>query len=44
MPVRSGWRGPDCGRAHLARAAAIADAWVRNHRRYDYAETAGHPR
>ena len=41
-PVRSGWRCPECSRAHLARVDALADALVRHHRRYGWAGTAEH--
>src|SRR3954465_8252346 len=42
LPVRSGWRCPDCSRAHAARIDAIAEVLVRGHRRHGWAGTAEH--
>jgi hypothetical protein len=41
-PLRSGWRCPDCSRAHARRVAALADALIRDHRRYDWLGAAEH--
>jgi len=41
-PLRSGWRCPDCSRAHAARIDLIADVLVRGHRRHGWAGTAEH--
>jgi hypothetical protein len=41
-PLRSGWRCPNCSRAHAQRINALADALVRDHSRHGWAGTAEH--